>query len=430
MAWAEKVYKVRDGRQTKQFTWKVNYKKPDGTKGTASGFPTKKTAEDWGNAQEAAIRAGRWVDPSLMQRTFGSWAREWMQGQAPRGTTTTRRWDRLEADIFPKWENVPMAQITWYDAESWANSLTIDDVSVTHALSLMSSILNGAVDAKHLLVNPLAGRRRRRTAAAKEALQAKEEAKENQYAPPEVVLQLARRAGPLDGMHILTVAFTGLRWGESIGLHRDNTLLTRSEHYDGAQFECPVLRVVEEVAEYQERLPDGTKGPLVVALEPVKTKESNRRIDVPPFLADLLRQHMERTQTPQLFMTRSGAFWRRGNFGRQVMKPVSGGKKPAAAVRGHAKKEGWEPIMPGLTMRAMRHTHDTYQAQIGVKPILEFEQAGHKYPGIKGRYQHPTPEMRRERLEGLQEIYERAMRALGWTEIWPAKPTTTQDPPK
>ena len=430
MAYAEKVYKVRGGKQTKQFTWKAVYKKADGTRGTGSGFPTKKTAEDWGNAQEAAIRAGRWVDPSLLQRTFGSWAREWMSKQAPRGTTTARRWARLEGVIFPRWEGVPMAQITWYDAESWANSLTIDDVSVTHALSLMSSILNGAVDAKHLLVNPLAGRRRRRTAAAKEAMQVKEEAKGQQYAPPEVVLQLARRAGPLDGMHILTVAFTGLRWGESIGLHRDNALLTRSEHYDGGLFECPVLRVVEEVAEYQERLPDGAKGPLVLALEPVKTKESNRRIDVPPFLEVLLRQHLERIDTPRLFMTRSGAFWRRGNFGRQVMRPVCAGKKAMPAVRGHAEREGWDPIMPGLTMRAMRHTHDTYQAQIGVKPILEFEQAGHKYPGIKGRYQHPTPEMRRERLAGLQEIYERAMRALGWREVWPPTVAAPQKSPK
>lgn len=422
MAYAEKVYKVRNGKQTKQFTWKACYKKPDGTKGTESGFPTKVTAKEWGDTQEAAIRAGRWIDPVLMRTTFGEWAREWMAKQSPRGTTTTRRWARLEAVIFPRWETTPLMQITWFDAESWANDLDIDDVSVTHSLSLMSTILNGAVDAQRLLVNPLAGRRRRRTAAAKEALQAKDEGKENQYAPPEVVLQIARRAGPLDGMHILTVAFTGLRWGESIGLHRDNALLTRSEHHDGGLFECPVLRVVEEVAEYQKRLPDGSKGPLVVALEPVKTRESKRRIDVPPFLEGLLRDHMARTGYPYLFTTRAGGFWRRGNFGRQVMKPVSGGREALPAVRGHAEREGWEPIMSGLTMRAMRHTHDTYQAQIGVKPILEFEQAGHKYPGIKGRYQHPTPDMRRERLDGLQQIYERAMRALGWEEVWPDVP--------
>ena len=74
--------------------------------------------------------------------------------------------------------------------------------------------------------------------------------------------------------------------------------------------------------------------------------------------------------------------------------------------------------MPGLTMRDLRHTHDTYQDQIGVRPALMFEQAGHKRPGIKAVYQHPTPSMRQERLDGLQEIYERAMHNLRWRTLW------------
>jgi hypothetical protein len=74
--------------------------------------------------------------------------------------------------------------------------------------------------------------------------------------------------------------------------------------------------------------------------------------------------------------------------------------------------------MPGLTMRDLRHTHDTYQDQIGVRPALAFEQAGHARPGIKAVYQHPTPAMRQERLDGLQEIYERAMGNLGWRTLW------------
>ncbi|MCC2274258.1 hypothetical protein LKL35_02225 [Streptomyces sp. ET3-23] len=74
--------------------------------------------------------------------------------------------------------------------------------------------------------------------------------------------------------------------------------------------------------------------------------------------------------------------------------------------------------MPGLDMRARRHTHDTYQAQIGVHPVLAHEQAGHKYPGIKGICRHSTPEMRIHRLEGLQRIVERAMANLRWSEVW------------
>ncbi|MEU0986442.1 hypothetical protein [Streptomyces sp. NPDC005953] len=81
-------------------------------------------------------------------------------------------------------------------------------------------------------------------------------------------------------------------------------------------------------------------------------------------------------------------------------------------------REKGEPVALGMTMRDLRHTHDTWQEQIGVKAPLAFEQAGHKRPGIKAVYQHPTPQMRQERLEGLQEIYERAMRNLGLTTLW------------
>ncbi|MFB8037874.1 hypothetical protein ACFC5Z_34130 [Streptomyces sp. NPDC056004] len=413
MAYAEKVYKVRNGVKTKQFTWRSRYKRPDGTWGSEPGFPTKKLAEEYGEQQEAAIRAGRWTDPELLRTPFGTWAREWMAAKAPRGNTASTRWDRLETHIFPRWEHTPLQAITWFDAEQWANGLDCDDVTATQCLTIMSSILTGAVDKKMLLVNPLAGRRRSRTAEAKE--QQAEREQDKLWAPPEIVLQLARRAGPLDGMHILTVAFTGLRWGESLAV-RSSSLTERMEH----DFTCPALAVRQEVAEYRKRGPAGEKLGMVVALEPVKTRESKRTIDVPPFLAALLASYVEGRTQEFLFVTRGGDHWRRSNFGRQVMRRHADGQKAVEKTRGRAAKAAVPPLMVGLTMRALRHTHDTYQEQIGVKPSLAFEQAGHKRPGIKSVYQHPTPEMRRERLQGLEEIFQRAMRSLGWSEIWPS----------
>ncbi|MYZ12850.1 hypothetical protein GT038_05510, partial [Streptomyces sp. SID337] len=77
MAYAEKVYKVRNGKQTKQYTWRACYKKPDGSKGTEPGFPTKKLAEDWGDQQEAAMRSGAWIDPAKLATPFGAWVKVW-----------------------------------------------------------------------------------------------------------------------------------------------------------------------------------------------------------------------------------------------------------------------------------------------------------------------------------------------------------------
>jgi integrase len=414
VAYAEKRVSTAKGSKGK-VSWRARYKKPDGSWDSEPGFPTKKTAEAFGDAQEAAIAEGRWIDPKLSQGEFGEWTRLWMASREPRGRTRGTRWEKLDAHILPRWEHTPLAAINWFDAENWANALPCDDTTATKCLSIMSTILTGAVDAKRLLVNPLANRRRSRPASIKAVLQAKDQTE--LWSPPEVVLQLARRAGPLDGMHIITTAFAGVRWGEGLAL-RPASLGTRTERYDGGEFTCPTLSILEEVAEYQLRGPAGEKLGLFLGIEPLKTPESKRSIDLPPFLAELLAAYADNAKHEFLFCTRAGGHWRRGNFGRQVMRPVADGREALKVSKGHAPREAWEPIMRGVTMRDLRHTHDTYQEEIGVKPALAFEQAGHKRPGIKAVYQHPTPGMRRVRLDGLQEIYERAMRTLGWSRVW------------
>jgi integrase len=311
---------------------------------------------------------------------------------------------------------VPLDDITWFDAEAWANSLECDDVTAGHCLTLMSQIMTGAVDKKMIPVNPLFGRKRQRSAEAKAEQEQKEQTE--LWVPPEAALQIARRLGRRNGMHILTTTFTGLRWGEGAGLHRDNALLERAEPHDGGTFRCPVLRVAQELAEYTVRRPDGTKDGMKIGIESVKTRAGRRDIDLPPFLAELLKEHLAAVRHDLVFSTPEGRPWRRSNFSRQILKPAAQGRTALPASKGHPPREEWAPIMPTATMRALRHTHDTLQAQIGVRPRLEYEQAGHEYPGIKGRYQHPTPDMRIARLEGLQEIYERALRSLGWKSVW------------
>ncbi len=71
MAYAEKRLSTAKGSKGK-ISWRSRYKKPDGTWGSEPGFPTKKTAENWGEEQEAAIRAGRWIDRICSASTSGS----------------------------------------------------------------------------------------------------------------------------------------------------------------------------------------------------------------------------------------------------------------------------------------------------------------------------------------------------------------------
>lgn len=412
MAYAEK----RGGGKT---PWRARYKKPDGSLGSEPGFRTKRAAEDWGEEQEAEIRAGGWIDPDLMRVPFGEFARKFMAARIKRGRTMATRWENLEKYILPKWEHTPLIGINWFDVDTWSQTLDCDDTKAGHCISLMSTILTAAVDARHLKVNPLHGRRR--TKATVQAVRVKPKPKrsaEEKWARPEVVLEVAQRLGPAVGLHVLTTAFTGVNWGEGIGLHRDQALLTRRQPHGRAWWECPIIRVVQEVAEYNERDEQGAKLGTVLRLEPPKNEYRERDIDLPPFLARLLRYHLADWPHPYVFSTPNGKFWRNSNFSRRYLRPAADGRERLEQKQGRAPRDGWEPIMPGLTMRALRHSHDTYQDQIGVRPALMYEQAGHKRPGIKGVYQHPTAEMRQERLDGLQEIYERAMTSLGWTTLW------------
>lgn len=414
MAHAERRVSTAKGSKGK-VTWRCRYKKPDGTFGSEPGFPTKKTAIAWGNKQEDAIAEGRWVDPELSRKKFGAFALEWMQAQAPRGRTEMNRWERLDAHLLPRWKDTALTAVTWFEVEAWARTLTCARSTVKDCVQLMSRIMNGAVDSRHLAVNPLAGRR----LTGLPADTAKRKSDEDTVAEPEVVLQLARRLGPVYGLHIVTAAFTGLRYEELTGLHRRNALLERRQRHDGGVFTCSVIRVDEDegaLAEYYKRDVDG-KRRCHRGLEPPKNEKSARDVDLPPFLAQMLGKHLADWPHEFVFTTVTGKWWWR-SYWHEVLRPAADGRDARPKARGTAVKEAWGPLMPGLTMRDLRHTHDTWQEQIDVRPVLGYEQMGHKYPGIKGTYRHPTPPMRADRLKGLQQLFERAMANLGWLSVW------------
>lgn len=410
MAYAEK----RGGGKR---PWRARYKKPDGTLGSEPGFRLKSAAEDWGEEQEARIRAGTWIDPDLMRTHFGVFARTFMVERAKRGRTMDKRWEHLEDRILPQWEHTPLIGISWFDVDGWQMLLTCDDVTRGHTVSFMSTILTAAVDARYLPMNPLHGRRRTPAAVSTPTIVKPRASEEDEAHTPEDALLVAERLGPVKGLHVITTAFTGINWGEGLGLHRDACLLTRRQKWEDGWFECPTLRVVQEVAEYMERGPGGEKLGTVLKLEPTKNVWRVRDLDLAPFLARLWRYHLMDWPYEWVLSTEGGTWWRRSNWLKQL-RPAADGRPERLKRQGVSARKKWEPVAPGMTMRSLRHLHDSLQAQIGVKAPLEYEQAGHKRDGIKAVYQHPTPEMRQERLAGLEEIYWRAMRNAGLRTHW------------
>ncbi|MEU3772016.1 LacI family DNA-binding transcriptional regulator [Streptomyces sp. NPDC032472] len=127
----------------------------------------------------------------------------------------------------------------------------------------------------------------------------------------------------------------------------------------------------------------------------------------------------------------NAAHWRRNGFATWLFHPAVTGwypKKspqearpvpliaepwPGIPARGRGAagraEASWVPIAPGLTPHGLRHSHKTMMDELRTPPKLMDERMGHEDGSVQARYSHITPEMRRELLRGLTEMWEGAL---------------------
>lgn len=434
MAYAEKRGKDPDSGKD---LYRVRWKKPDGKYDSEDGFPTKTAALKYGRALEAAVDRGAYTDPRKSRTPFGVWAPQWMAAQKVAPSTVVKRRRLLSRHLLPEWEHTPLCDINLFTAKAWGNRQTCSPVTVGHALTLLSMILTGAADAGYLAANPMFGRRRQSDRASHDAEQHQSE--EQVWAQPEEAYRIGERLGGVAGLMVVTTAWTGLRWGELNGLHRDNCLLLREDTLDGKPFPRRVLRIDPRVGALHEvefevegeraeawrerervRLEEAAekgwkatprkepKGVIELYLGPPKNRTSAREVDLPPFLVALWEKHLADWPHEYVFVTPEGKWWRRGNFTRRQLRPAADGRPALDRKQGHRGRPGWDPILPGVTMRSLRHTHDTWMKEDRVDRALRFQVQGWAVGDIEGVYEHVTPLMRKERLDALEARWKRA----------------------
>jgi hypothetical protein len=61
----------------------------------------------------------------------------------------------------------------------------------------------------------------------------------------------------------------------------------------------------------------------------------------------------------------------------------------------------WLPVRAGLTPHGLRHGHQTWLDDLGIRYVLQSERMGHEVEGMRGVYSHITPRMRAELTAGL-----------------------------
>jgi integrase len=170
---------------------------------------------------------GNYVAPSLGRVTIPELAPAWLSRKESDVTKSNYR--MLESawriHVKPHWGSVRLSDIDLARVETWIAALRRKSVATTviRAFGVLAGILDDAVKARRLRVNPARG---------VENLPRKT-AKRRVYLTADDIGRLAGEAGYHRAL-VLTLAYTGVRWGEAVALRvRDVEFLRRRRDVHG-----------------------------------------------------------------------------------------------------------------------------------------------------------------------------------------------------
>jgi integrase len=317
---------THDGR-----AYRARYRGPDGRL-REHRFARKIDARRWLDEQTSQHVTGTYVDPALGRVTVGDWSQRWLDSKGNLKASTRDRYASILAThVRPVWDAVRLTDVTHDQVQAWTAGLTasgLSAASVVKAHRVLSMVLAYAVRSRRLASNPADGVTLPRVTRA-----------DRRYLRADQVAALADAAGP-GRLVVLTLAYTGLRWGELAALRVSRVDLLRRR-----------LHVAESVTEV-----DGGR------LDWGLPKSHERRwVPLPRILADDLAVQLAGKAPEELaFTTRHGAVLRVGGARRSWWDR-------AAAAAG----------VPGLTPHELRHTAASLAVSAGANVKAVQAMLGH-----------------------------------------------------
>lgn len=389
MAYAEK-------RGRGEYPWRVKYKKPDGTEGSASGFRTRQAALNHGREQEADIRRKRWRNPDQGSMTLDQYWALWYPLQEPRWSDSTQDWKRglYRNHIGPRWGATPLNEIDPIDIKTLDMELRTagHPSTAVGVMILLRTMLADAVSDQRLDTSPIAPKRRGGGKAIGPA------PRKGIVTTLERLEAICERLRPDDRLMVLCAVFTGFRWGEVTGMRRSFLHLVPA---GGGKPASGFYIIDPEVG--------SVKGKRRRQFGSTKTYRG-RMVELPPFLVELLLERVAVLPADQnlLFATQTGRPLDASHFNDRWWRPACDGRPAVAARKGRKATEAWEPIEHGLWFHDLRRTHKTWLAEDGIEKAARDERLGHVSEGMDGVYIQATQAMRAKILRTLQKRWEKA----------------------
>jgi integrase len=373
--------------------WRARYTKSDGTVGSKPGFRTKTAALKWGRDQEAAIRAGTWIDPDAGGITLDEYFALWLPAQDLSDSTDTQRESLYRNHLSPRWGDTPIAEIDPIEVQGFEKDLRKRRKGSTagNVMRVFRMMMADAVYARRLGFSPVMPARRRGRKVVDD------KRKGIATTVPALEAIRGRLPGP-EALLILVIAFTGMRWGEACGMRRSFLMLMPASDDGPASGWYEIDE--DEGAVHEDKKAKRYFGP--------PKNRKGRTIELPPFLVELLLAYLPTVPAGRdlLFVDSDCNAHRRSNFGRYRWRPACDGWPERKASRNHPGRLAAPPIVETLRIHDLRHTHKTWLMEDRIPAVAIDERLGHATPGMDGIYGHATPAMRAEILVALQRRWE------------------------
>lgn len=277
------AYETASGKR-----YRVRYRTPEHRQTDKRGFRTKKDAELFLASTEIAKHRGEWVDPSKGKLEFGPWAETWFSSLVDIKPTTLAGYrQNLNKHVLPKWQLRQIGSIGHAEVQTWISDLskTLSASTTTQVFLNLRSIIDFAIEDGRLSKNPCSKIRLPRITKTKKP-----------YLTNGQVIALAEQCGAQADI-ILTLAYTGMRWGELAALK-----------VGSVDFDKHRISITESISEVSGKLITGTP----------KSHE-NRSIPFPDFLTEFLKARcVGKPKTAHIFTTAKGEIVRNGNFRRDT----------------------------------------------------------------------------------------------------------------
>lgn len=214
-------YTVKSTPKKEQARYYVKWQDPEHQQKVKRGFRTVTEAVAYLAEQRVSMHRGTYIDPADARVTVGQLGAGWIASH--KGHLKPSSYRPLESawrvHVEPRWGRVAVGDVRTTAVQAWVTELGEERGATTvhRAYGVLASILDGALADRRLPSNPARGVKLPRKVRAART-----------YLTHEQVDALALAAGER-GPLILTLAYTGLRWGEVIGLRvRDVDLESRT----------------------------------------------------------------------------------------------------------------------------------------------------------------------------------------------------------